>query len=150
MNVNDKDSDRFCFIHNMEMEPDVILGDPFYDCPKCEEERQMLKEEREKNRKLEVEKIKDENERKRMERDYESVMERYNLSKLKFKRKLSHGKSSRTLAIPPILIEYMEALDCVEVILTLQDRDHIVIELIRPSLPVKEAEEHKDNLSGRN
>ena len=151
MNVNDKDSDRFCFIHNMEMEPDVILGDPFYDCPKCEEERQMLKEEREKNRKLEVEKIKDENERKRMGRDYESVMERYRLSNLKFRRKLlNHTGNSRMISIPPLFLEGMEALDCKEIYFTFQDRDHIVIELIRPSLPVKEAEEHKDNLSGRN
>ena len=75
-------------------------------------------------------------------------MEAYVIT-VKFKRTLSHSNSSRTLAVPLILIEYMEALDCVEVILTLQDRDHIVIELIRPSLPVKEAEEHKDNRSGR-
>lgn len=136
-----KDSDRFCSIHSVKMEPDDVLGDLFYSCSQCEEEKQRLEEEKKKIRKLEVEKIKDENECKRMERDYESVMERFRVSNLKFRRKLSRGKSSITLAIPPILIEHMDALDCEEVFLTLQDRDHIVIELIRHSLPIKETED---------
>ena len=38
---------------------------------------------------------------------------------------------SRALSIPPFFLDAMEALDCKEVVMTIPDRDHILIEVVR-------------------
>lgn len=38
---------------------------------------------------------------------------------------------SRMLSIPPFFLENMGALDCKEVIMSVPDRDHIILEVVR-------------------
>ena len=35
------------------------------------------------------------------------------------------------ISLPPLFLENMDAVDCREVIMTVPDRDHILIELVR-------------------
>jgi putative transposon-encoded protein len=51
---------------------------------------------------------------------------------LKVRRKIvnKHGDSGM-VSIPPLFLENMGALGCRDVILTVPDRDHILIEVIR-------------------
>ena len=52
---------------------------------------------------------------------------------LKVRRKIvnRHGASAM-FTIPPIFFENMEAQNCTDVIMTVPDRNHILIEIIRP------------------
>ncbi len=51
---------------------------------------------------------------------------------LKVRRKLVNRlRDSRMLSIPPFFLENMGALDCKEVVLSVPDKDHILIEVIR-------------------
>lgn len=51
---------------------------------------------------------------------------------LKIRRKIVNRRNdSGMISIPPYFLENMEALDCVEVILTVPDKDHILIEVVR-------------------
>lgn len=38
------------------------------------------------------------------------------------------------ISLPPVLLENMDTLGCREVVLTVQDRDHILIEFVRPEV----------------
>ena len=51
---------------------------------------------------------------------------------LKIKRKfVNRNGDSRMLSIPPFILENMEALDCREVVISVPDRDHILLEVVR-------------------
>lgn len=51
---------------------------------------------------------------------------------LKARRKIVNRHNySGMISLPPFFLENMEAMDCREVILTVQDRDHIVVEVVR-------------------
>lgn len=51
---------------------------------------------------------------------------------IKIRRKFSNRVGdSRMLSIPPVLLENMEALDCDEVLISVIDRDHILLEVVR-------------------
>ena len=51
---------------------------------------------------------------------------------LKIRRKIVNRRNdSGMISIPPYFLENMGALDCVEVILTVPDKDHILIEVVR-------------------
>ena len=51
---------------------------------------------------------------------------------LKVRRKIvnKHGDSGM-ISIPPLFLENMDALNCRDVILSVPDRDHILIEIVR-------------------
>lgn len=50
----------------------------------------------------------------------------------KIKRKfVNRNGDSRMLSIPPFFLENMNALDCKEVVMTVPDKDHILIEVVR-------------------
>ena len=42
-----------------------------------------------------------------------------------------NGAYSRMVTIPPYMLDAMHALDCREVIISVQDEDHIVLEIVR-------------------
>jgi hypothetical protein len=51
---------------------------------------------------------------------------------VKFRRKIVNRRGdSGMISIPPVFFDNMEAWDCDEVIMRLQDRNHIVIEVVR-------------------
>ncbi|MGP6207685.1 hypothetical protein ACNF42_06645 [Cuniculiplasma sp. SKW3] len=51
---------------------------------------------------------------------------------LKVRRKLVNKRyGSGMVSIPPFFLENMEALGCEEVILTVPDKDHILMEVVR-------------------
>jgi antitoxin component of MazEF toxin-antitoxin module len=51
---------------------------------------------------------------------------------LRVKRKIVNKKGdSGMVSIPPLFLENMNALQCREVILTVQDTDHILLEVVR-------------------
>lgn len=51
---------------------------------------------------------------------------------IKIKRKfVNRMGDSRMLSIPPFFLENMGALDCREVIMSVQDKDHIIVEVVR-------------------
>ena len=52
----------------------------------------------------------------------------------KTKRKFvnrARGGYSRMLSIPPYMLDAMHALDCKEVIISVADEDHMVLEIVR-------------------
>ena len=55
---------------------------------------------------------------------------------LKVRRRIvnKHGDSGM-VSIPPLFLENMEALGCRDVILSVPDRDHILIEIVRREKP---------------
>ena len=55
---------------------------------------------------------------------------------LKVRRKIvnKHGDSGM-ISIPPLFLENMDALNCRDVILSVPDRDHILIEIVRREKP---------------
>ena len=55
---------------------------------------------------------------------------------LKVRRKIvnKHGYSGM-ISIPPLFLENMDALNCRDVILSVPDRDHILIEIVRREKP---------------
>ncbi len=51
---------------------------------------------------------------------------------MKIRRKIVNKKGdSGMISIPPLFLENMGALNCKEVILSVPDKDHILIEVIR-------------------
>lgn len=51
---------------------------------------------------------------------------------LKVRRRIVNRKGyTGMVSIPPFFLENMDALDCDEVILTVPDKDHILIEVVR-------------------
>lgn len=51
---------------------------------------------------------------------------------LKVRRKIvNRHNESGMISIPPFFLENMEALNCKEVVLSVPDRDHILIEVVR-------------------
>lgn len=51
---------------------------------------------------------------------------------LKVKRKIVNKRNeSGMISIPPIFLENMGAIGCKEVVLSVPDRDHILIEIVR-------------------
>lgn len=51
---------------------------------------------------------------------------------LKVRRKIVNKRNeSGMVSIPPFFLENMEALNCNEVIMTVPDKDHILIEVVR-------------------
>ena len=50
---------------------------------------------------------------------------------IKVKRKLVNRiGDSRMLSLPPFFLDAMGAFDCTEVLLSVQDKDHIIIEMV--------------------
>ena len=51
---------------------------------------------------------------------------------IKIRRKLlNRVGDSRMVSIPPLLLENMDALDCEQVIISVLDRDHLLLEVVR-------------------
>ena len=51
---------------------------------------------------------------------------------IKIRRKfLNRVGDSRMVSIPPVLLENMDALDCDRVIISVLDRDHLLLEVVR-------------------
>ena len=51
---------------------------------------------------------------------------------IKFRRKfLNRVGDSRMVSIPPVLLENMDALDCDQVIISVLDKDHLLLEVVR-------------------
>ena len=51
---------------------------------------------------------------------------------IKIRRKfLNRVGDSRMVSIPPVLLENMDALDCEQVIISVLDRDHLLLEVVR-------------------
>jgi hypothetical protein len=56
------------------------------------------------------------------------------LRSMKFKRKLSRGSDERkaiSLAIPKLFLELMEAEHCQYVLISIEDEDHLTLEMVR-------------------
>ena len=56
------------------------------------------------------------------------------LKALKFKRKLSRGaydKSAISVAVPKLFLELMEAENCQYVLVSIEDADHLRLEVVR-------------------
>ena len=56
------------------------------------------------------------------------------LKALKFKRKLSRGaydKSAISVAVPKLFLELMEAEHCQYVLVSIEDQDHLRLEVVR-------------------
>ena len=56
------------------------------------------------------------------------------LRSMKFKRKLSRGSDERkaiSLAIPKLFLELMEAEKCQFVLVSIEDQDHLRLEVVR-------------------
>lgn len=53
---------------------------------------------------------------------------------MKFKRKLSHGvdeKKAISLAIPKLFLELMDAEKCEYVLVSIEDENHLTLEVVR-------------------
>ncbi len=52
---------------------------------------------------------------------------------LKARRKIVNKRNnSGMVSIPPFFLQNMDAIDCEEVLMTVSDKNHILIEVVRP------------------